>query len=358
MSRGASSGVLQSREVDHYTPEETEVEQRAFDRMRQNAPALAEEYARKFGNEIGTDNAREVVSPEYAASKEARTEWSSATQKAAAALSAYLFDEGLKHPDPERPRLVLMTAGGTGAGKTTVLRENPDLNDAQFIYDSNLSSKKSSVARIEAAKAASYDVKVLFVHRDPVEALTGGVLPRAMEEGRIVDLEAHARMYRDAAENFGYLMRRYSGDPDVRFTAFDNTRGSGRGRMIPLEETAGIRYSTNELPPKLRAALEKVYSNGRISKAVYRATLGASAPGAVGGVSRDPGSGSPQTGSPGPSGASLLGNPGRIDAGKPESERAERHGSPQPGPSGLDPQSPSTAEQSPAPPLVLPKDRR
>jgi heavy metal sensor kinase len=322
-----------------FTPEEAALEQRAGDRVLRNAPALAEEYGRKFGNEIGTDNAREIVSPEYAASQEARTRWSRATQKAAGALSDYLFDDALRNPDPEKPRVVLMTAGGTGAGKTTALRADPELGDAQFIYDSNLSSKKSSVARIEAAKAAGNRVKVLFVHRDPVEALTGGVLPRAMNEGRIVDLEGHARMYRDSAENFGYLVRKYSGDPEVRFTAFDNTRGFARGRTMPLEETARIRYSTSELRPKLRAALENEYSNGRISEPVYRATLGSSSPEASGGVSRNPGPGGPQTGSTGPSVPNLLGNSGRVAAGEPESERLEGDGSPQSGPGSLDPQS-------------------
>jgi heavy metal sensor kinase len=323
-----------------FTPQEAALEQRASDLVRQNAAALAEEYTRRFGNEIGTDNAREIVSPEYAASNEARTQWSRATQKPAAALSDCLFEQALQHPDPEKPRVVVMTAGGTGAGKTTALRANPDLSDAQAIYDSNLSSKKSSVARIEAAKAAGNQVEILFVHRDPVEALTGGVLPRAMDEGRIVDLEAHARMYRDAAENFGYLVRRYSRDPEVRFRAFDNTRGPARGRLVPVEETARIRYSTSELRPKLRAALEKEYSDGRISKPVYRATLGPSPAEAPGGVSRDRGSGGPPTGGTGTSAASILGDSGRINAGEPESQRLEGHGAPQSEPGSLAAPSP------------------
>jgi len=49
------------------SPEETAVEERARANVRQNAPALAEAYHKKFGNEISTDNAREIVSPEYAA---------------------------------------------------------------------------------------------------------------------------------------------------------------------------------------------------------------------------------------------------------------------------------------------------
>jgi hypothetical protein len=47
-------------------------------------------------------------------------------------------------------------------------------------------------------------------------------------------------MYRDSAENFGYLVRKYSDDPEVRFRAFDNTRGTAQGRRVsehfPIEE--------------------------------------------------------------------------------------------------------------------------
>ena len=52
--------------------EEKAVEQRAFARLQQSRPALAAEYRNKFGNEISTDNAREVVSPEYAAGPQQR----------------------------------------------------------------------------------------------------------------------------------------------------------------------------------------------------------------------------------------------------------------------------------------------
>jgi hypothetical protein len=235
--------------------EDLDVERKARDAVRNNGLCLRKAYRSKFGNEIGTDNAREIVSPEYAASIEERTRLSSATQRPAGVLADELFDEAIRNPDPDKPNVVVMTAGGTGAGKTTALRAVPELADSQFIYDSNLGSKKSSVQKIEAAKAAGNRVEILFVHRDPVRALTDGVLPRAMEEGRVVGLEAHARMYRDFAENFGYLTRKYANDPSVRFLAFDNTGAAGEARLMPLEETARIRYSTNELRPKLRAAL-------------------------------------------------------------------------------------------------------
>jgi hypothetical protein len=245
----------------------------------------------------GTDNAREIVSPEYAASREDRTRFSHATQKPAGLLAEYLFEDALRNPDPEKPRVVVFTAGGTGAGKTTAIASNPEIvSDAQFVYDSNLGSKKSAVLKIEAAKSAGNQVRVVFVHRDPVEALTGGVLPRAMSEGRVVDLEAHARTYRDAAENFGYLNRKYSSDPTVGFAAIDNGRLQEGSRPMPVEKATNIRYCTNDLSPKLRAALESEYAARRISEPIYRATLGSSSKAGAGGAARDSRSGSPPTG--------------------------------------------------------------
>ncbi len=267
--------------------EETAVEQRAFARLQQSLAALAAEYRNKFGNEISTDNAREVVSPEYAASKEGRTRWSAATQKPAGALADFLFEQALQHPNPDKPPVVVMTAGGTGAGKTTALRRLGLAADAQFVYDSNLGSKKSSIQKIDAARAAGNQVRVAFIQRDPVEALTGGVLPRAMDEGRVVGLEAHARMYRDAAENLGYLMRKYANDPQVQFIAINNSGGAAAARILPVESAVKTRYSTKDLLPKLRAALENEYAQGRISQPVYQATLGPSSPEASGGIPHD-----------------------------------------------------------------------
>ncbi len=251
--------------------------------VRDHAELLAIRYRAQFGSEISTDNAREIVSPEYAASKENRTRFSAATQKPAGMLSDYLFEQALRNPDLDRRLIVSMTAGGTGAGKTTAIHANGDLCQSQFVFDSNFGSKRSSVQKIELAKAAGYQVHVIFVHREPLDALIRGVLPRAMSEGRVVDIDAHARMYRDAAENFGYLVRKYAHDPVVAFTAIDNT-GFGRTPMpMPIEKATGIRYSTRELLPKLAEALDKEYAARRISTAVYRASLGATVAPVAGG---------------------------------------------------------------------------
>jgi hypothetical protein len=58
--------------------DESEVERRAIGAVRTDSPHLREEYRRKFGNEIGADNAWEIVFPEYAAPNEERTRLSRA----------------------------------------------------------------------------------------------------------------------------------------------------------------------------------------------------------------------------------------------------------------------------------------
>lgn len=314
------------------TPQEREVEQRAIDNLQTNLPALVAGYREKYGSEISTDNARDIVSPDYAASREAATEWSRATQRPAAALANYLYDEALRHPDSSKARIVLMTAGGTGAGKTTALRHLPELaRDSQLVYDSNLGSKRSSLEKIEAALSAGNDVRILFVHREPVEALVNGVLPRAMEEGRVVDLDAHTRMYRDSVENLKYLARRYESEPRVQLSVWDNSRGPGNGRLVPIETLAGIRYSSGELLPRLHDALETEYGNGRISQSVYRATLGAASPEAAGGVACHSGSGASETGGASAAGQHPCGDVGRGTRREPEPQRPRQEARPQGG---------------------------
>jgi hypothetical protein len=107
--------------------EESAVEQRAIDNLQNSLPALVEAYRKKYGTEISTDNAREIVSPDYAESAETATKWGRATQRPAGALADYLYAGSLGYPDPSKARLVVMTAGGTGAGKTTSLRQLPRL---------------------------------------------------------------------------------------------------------------------------------------------------------------------------------------------------------------------------------------
>lgn len=64
------------------TPDERAVERRATDNLTRNLFRLVGEYRNKYGTEISTDNARDIVSSDYAESSEAATKWSRATPAA------------------------------------------------------------------------------------------------------------------------------------------------------------------------------------------------------------------------------------------------------------------------------------
>src|SRR3546814_2422265 len=64
-----------------------------------------------------------------------------------------------------------------------------------------MNTLSSAVDKVEQALAAGRDVRIAYVYRDPVEALTGGAIPRAERQavkfgsGRTVPLVEHAKTH-------------------------------------------------------------------------------------------------------------------------------------------------------------------
>jgi len=177
--------------------------------------------------------------------------------------------------------VVIFSAGGTGAGKTTGLERLGEAGHrAQVIYDTNMSSVGSATRKIDQAIEAGKLVRVVYTYRDPVEALTKGALPRAMRQeaehgtGRTVPLSDHATTHEGSRNTATALIERYKDDPRVRFTIIDNSRGKGQSRVVPSIEDLPAR-DYNSVREELRTALEDEYSAGRISEAVYRGFRGA-----------------------------------------------------------------------------------
>lgn len=123
--------------------------------------------------------------------------------------------------------MVLFTAGGTGAGKTTAIRSTREteglLTRARVIYDSNFNSLPSARGKVELAMEAGATAVVIFVHRHPVETYLEGVLPRALEEGRTVCIAAHLRMHRDSLKTFLRMQRAFAANPRAAFMVLNNT---------------------------------------------------------------------------------------------------------------------------------------
>lgn len=285
-----------------------------FREQLRNTDAAITEYAKlpesEGGRVLNTDLAREL-SPDYRAD---RTR-SSAVHEPASELVKEMYARKLAEaPGEGQTPEVVFTAGGTGAGKSTAIaalsEASEDLRRAQIVYDTNMNKLDSAVTKIEQALAANKSVKIMYVQRDAVEALTHGALPRAMRMGRTVPLLEHAKTHAGSAAVIRELAERYRKDPRVDIQVIDNTRGKGQVRLGSIDSVKPREY--NSLVGELHAALETERQAGRISEAVYRGTLDGFNPDTGlqvgGGISRER-----QTARPGDGGQPEPANPGRID---------------------------------------------
>lgn len=280
-AREVSSDIPEARPPEEIDTSPAAIEQRFRERIKNNPEGAMQEYAKlpetDGGRILNTDAAREL-SPDYRAD---RTR-SSAVHEPASDLVKQMYVKKLaEKPAAGQEPVVVFSAGGTGAGKTVGLRAAAESSEsiarAQIIYDTNMSSLKSAVDKIEQALAASKDVHIVYTWRDPVEALTNGALPRAERMGRTVPLEEHVKTHVGAAEVMREIAAKYAQDDRVSITAVDNSRGRGNSRPMDIEKVPALDY--NSVRGEVRKALEAERQAGRISEAVYRGTADAQATG-------------------------------------------------------------------------------
>jgi hypothetical protein len=235
---------------------------------------LATEYAAlpesKGGIVLNTDVARELA-PEYAADRTRSAD----VHEAASDVVKTLYDAKLAAPTPEGlDPTVLFTAGGTGAGKTTGVDLVGDaFGKPEIVYDTNMSTLHSAIDKIEQALASLRKVEILYVYRDPVEALTGGAIPRAQRmkarlgSGRTVPIDEHAKTHQGARQVMDALAEKYRDDPRVQLTAVDNSRGKGQAIITPLESIPAV--PENGVREGLESQLEAARQAG-LDEDLYR----------------------------------------------------------------------------------------
>jgi hypothetical protein len=242
-------------------------------RIAQDFDGAVAEYAAlpdsAGGRILNTDLAREL-SPDYRADRTRSAE----VHEPVSAFVKKLYAEKLSRPTPEGyDNVVLFTAGGTGAGKTTGINMLGSAADkAEMIYDTNMNRVDSSKQKIDQAIEAGREIVVIYVHRDPVDALVNGALPRAMRMGRTVPVKDHAATHAGVTETIPKLMELYANDSRVSFVLVDNSLGKGNAQLTSVDKIRTVEY--NGLQEKLNEAAKTEYEAGRISEAVYRGTVG------------------------------------------------------------------------------------
>lgn len=229
------------------------------------------------GRILNTDVAREL-SPDYRADRTRSAD----VHEPASAFIKRLYAKKLSEPTPEgMDREVLFTAGGTGAGKTTGVRQLEARGiKPEIVFDTNMNTLASAEQKIEQALAADRAVSIVYVYADPAQAFHQAMaraarMERKFGSGRTVPIEEHVKTHVGAAAVVRALAERYKGDPRVSIVALDNSRGPGGVRVVDIADLPLVRE--NGLHGQLEEALHAAHRSGLVSDAVRAGFLARSA---------------------------------------------------------------------------------
>jgi len=275
---GGGASRVQYTPTPNLSADHRAIETRAA-RIVQNFAQAKADYDKlpdsKGGLILNTDIAREL-SPDY---NRDRSLSATVHEPSSAFIRELYKDKLAESPTGTRLPMVLFTAGGTGAGKSTAIEQIPEMkalaDSAQFIYDTNMNTYGSALDKINMALAAEKDVHVTMVQRDPIDALVNGALSRSesqarklgIDVGRTVPLDTHIKTHVGAATTFEQLQAHFKGDDRVQFDLIDNSNGKGGARLAPLDSLK--HYDAAALTTAARAALESEHDHGRISDKTY-----------------------------------------------------------------------------------------
>lgn len=270
-------------EAPNLTPAARAVEKRIREKILGDVDAAIAEYGRlkdsQGGKVLNTDVAREL-SPDYRGDRSAL---SAAVHEPSSWLVKEIYRRKLaEEPGPGEQPVVLFTAGGTGAGKTTAITGlmGKRLSEAQIVYDTNMNNVDGAVSKIDAALAAGKRVDIVYVHRDAVDSLVNGALPRAAKIGRTVPIVEHARTHSGAPDVMKKVAEIYASDPRVSVVAIDNSKGKGNLGVMPVDKLPTVSY--HKTLARVYEALESEYANGKISRQIYEGTRAGFSPEATG----------------------------------------------------------------------------
>tara|TARA_R110001583_G_scaffold12153_3_gene54098 strand:- start:1718 stop:4123 length:2406 start_codon:yes stop_codon:yes gene_type:complete len=261
--------------------EMADIQRRFSEQLNANVDSAVADYARLpdsgGGRIVNTDLAREL-SPDYQANRSL----SSAVHEPASAFTKEYYRRMLSvDAPPGKYNRVLFTGGGTGAGKTTALKDALlDLNvNSQIIYDTNMAGLNSSVDKIDQALDANKQVTLAYVYRDPIESLVNGAIRRAKRQeselgtGRTVPLTAHASTHARSNETMRELVDHYADNPNVETRIIDNSLGPGNAKDMGNDLSVLPRIDYNQVLKEGTDELTKAFSEGRISEQIYKGFL-------------------------------------------------------------------------------------
>ena len=243
--------------------------------VKKNFEKLKEDYYKAIAKEY--DGADNIISADIAKGilPGMRSDLSAKYHPASKLISEKLFDDILISKKGKGDGDALFTAGGTGSGKSSVMKEvlGEKLKNASIVFDSNLATYESAVIKIEKSIKAGFKPKVYFTYRDPYVSFSEGVLPRIKKEGRIIDIDTHISKHEPTPRTMLRLKEKF-GDK-IELIVIDNKYQFTKHKVITdpgeVDKFLKVIYNNNVERQKLYELSKQAKLRGGISESEFLA---------------------------------------------------------------------------------------
>ena len=176
--------------------------------------------------------------------------------------------------EAEGNKTIFFTMGSTAAGKSTALRNNPDLkelvNSAGLVYDGAFISISSFETRLKMVQDRGFKACIVFVHNDP-ETGFSNMITRLIRSNRTMSYYYYVLCYPLFQGRIAYLQKEH---PDVTLYCLDNSHNKG-GVRVSIEEALTWDYTITEQTVRiLQGIMQKFIDSGQMSPAQIKALEG------------------------------------------------------------------------------------
>jgi len=162
-------------------------------------------------------------------------------------------------------KTIYFMMGCTAAGKSTALRNNPDMKAmverAGLVYDGAFISVPSFETRLKMVQDRGFKAGIVFVHNDPITGFTN-MINRLIRTNRAMSHYYYVYSYPLFHGRIAYLQENH---PDVELYCLDNSHNSG-GKRVSIEEAKKWDYTmTQELSDKLYSIMMEYINSGKLT---------------------------------------------------------------------------------------------
>lgn len=238
----------------------------AYKWVGEHLDSLATVYLMKSGNILDPDNIREELKC-IGYNGLNVTDYIMASRQIDSLVLARLIDRA----EAEGNKTIFFMMGSTASGKSTALRNNPQLkalaNSAGLVYDGAFISIPSFESRLKMVQERGFKASIVFVHNDPETGFTN-MINRLIRSNRAMSHYYYMYCYPLFKGRIAYLQKEH---PEITLYCLDNSHNKG-GIRVSIEEALTWDYTiTEEQKHHLNNILQEFIDSGKLTPAQIKA---------------------------------------------------------------------------------------